>query len=289
MAGLVAYASSDDEDGTAPQISHSTVSDIPSKPEPANQETELAPPDTYQASLHSQSPPPPPPQQQQPPSQPQPQSQSTIRSIPLGPSLPPPDANTSLLLEPLPEPSPSRSSSPSDANAADPTNAPSSPYSSTRAIMHDLTLPSFPNLTIPSSPPGSPPPATNKKFQQFLHLKRKGTHFNTRLESSHALRNPSLTDKLLSFVDLTGPAQYETTLPPELYDPTYFPSYAHTDNLRKAREALVKEREADRVSARGVDFVHASSMSTTPLGGGGGATAAGGLVSRAEKRKSGWK
>ncbi|KAG6008978.1 hypothetical protein E4U21_003530 [Claviceps maximensis] len=156
--------------------------------------------------------------------------------------------------------------------------------------MHDLTLPSLPNLTIPSSPPGSPPPATNKKFQQFLHLKRKGTHFNMRLESSPALRNPALTDKLLSFVDLTGSAQYETTLSTDLYDPSRLPRYAHRDRLRKAREALVKERDGDRVSARGgVDFVHASSMSTTPLGGAAGA-AGGGLVSRgSEKRKSGWK
>ncbi|KAG5939053.1 hypothetical protein E4U53_007900 [Claviceps sorghi] len=241
MAGLVAYASSDEEDGTAPQIS-------PSK----HQQTSQA------------------------------QAQSIIGPIPLGPSLPPPDANTNALPEPLPSPSPS----PSNEDAAA-INAPSSPYSSTRALMHDLTLPSVPNLAIPSSPPGSPPPATNKKFQQFLHLKRKGTHFNTRLESSTALRNPSLTDKLLSFVDLAGPAQYETTLPRDLYDPGRLPRYAHRDKLRKAREALVKEREAEKVSARGVDFVHPSTTSTPANG---DAAAPAGIAPReAEKRKSGWK
>ncbi|KAG5928482.1 hypothetical protein E4U42_000554 [Claviceps africana] len=244
MAGLVAYASSDDEDDTAPQIS-------PSK--------------TSRAQAQAQ-------------------AQSTIGPIPLGPSLPPPDANTNTLPEPLPSPSPS----PSNEDAAA-TNPPSSPYSSTRALMHDLTLPSVPNLAIPSSPPGSPPPATNKKFQQFLHLKRKGTHFNTRLESSMALRNPSLTDKLLSFVDLAGPAQYETTLPRDLYDPGRLPRYAHRDRLRKAREALVKEREAEKVSARGVDFVHPSTTST-PVNGGAAAAATRGIPSRgAEKRKSAWK
>ncbi|KAG6186170.1 hypothetical protein E4U36_000820 [Claviceps purpurea] len=114
----------------------------------------------------------------------------------------------------------------------------------------------------------APNQATTKKFQQFLHLKRQGTHFNSKLESSTALRNPSLTDKLLSFVDVTGPAQYETTVSLDLYDPTSFPAYAHREKLRKNREVLVKEREGEKVTARGVDFVSASGMST-PVGGEG--------------------
>ncbi|KAG5985148.1 hypothetical protein E4U55_001117 [Claviceps digitariae] len=302
MAGLVAYASSDDEDSAAPQISPK----LKPTPDPASQETGLEPPASDQGSarfliplrscLSSAPSSHLPIRQHQPPSPPPPpspsQAQSTIGPIQLGPSLPSGDANTIHLPEPLPEPSPSPSASDANINAADPSNPASSPYSSTRAMMHDLTLPSVPNLSIPSSPPGSPPPATNKKFQQFLNLKRKGTHFNTRLESSPALRNPSLTDKLLSFVDLTGPAQYETTLSLDLYNPSRLPRYAHRDRLRKTREALVREREGDKASARGVDFVHASSMSTTPVEGSTAAVAAaaGGLVLRGhEKRKSGWK
>lgn len=200
------------------------------------------------------------------PQQHQPPSQSTIGPVPLGPSLPPTASD-------LPEMPPEE---------ADP-NRPSSPYSSMRAIVHDLTLPSIPNLTIPPSPPGSPPPATNRKFQQFLDLKRKGTHFNTKLESSTALRNPSLTDKLLAFVDLTGSAQYETTLPLDLYDPSGFPKWAHRGELRKSREALVKERQGEKVASRGIDFVNSSSHST-PVGGG---QSAGGLL-KTEKRKSAW-
>ncbi|KAG6046750.1 hypothetical protein E4U17_007779 [Claviceps sp. LM77 group G4] len=297
MAVLVAYASSDDEDVNAPQVSSPKLSpgqETRLDPSAPDQEASLRtqPPSSSSSSSSSHLPP----QEKEqttptrPPSQSKLQEQATIGQLPLGPSLPPSDTNLSSLREPLPEPSPS----PEPSTEADTTKPPSSPYSSTRAIMHDLTLPSLPNLTIPSSPPGSPPPATTKKFQQFLHLKRQGTHFNSKLESSTALRNPSLTDKLLSFVDVTGPAQYETTLPLDLYNPTSFPAYAHRDKLRKSREVLVKEREGEKVTARGVDFVSASGTST-PVGGGGGGAGAGagagggGLITRAEKRKSGWK
>ncbi|KAG6118726.1 hypothetical protein E4U13_008337 [Claviceps humidiphila] len=284
MAVLVAYASSDDEDANASQVSSPKLS-------PGQESRVKSSAPNQEASPHTKPPTsshlPQQEQEQQTPTQPQSQSQeqATIGQLPLGPSLPPSDTNLDSLPEPLPEPSPE----PSPSLEADPTKPPSSPYSSTRAIMHDLTLPSLPNLTIPSSPPGSPPPATTKKFQQFLHLKRQGTHFNSKLESSTALRNPSLTDKLLSFVDVTGPAQYETTVSLDLYDPTSFPAYAHRDKLRKSREVLIKEREGEKVTARGVDFVSASGTSTPVGGGGGGGAGGGGLVTRAEKRKSGWK
>lgn len=98
---------------------------------------------------------------------------------------------------------------PDDDDGNDTADArPSSPYTTTRSLIHDLTLPTIPNFDIPASPPGSPPPAaagTNAKFTQFLALKRKGTHFNEKLEQSSALRNPALTDKLLQFVDIPPP------------------------------------------------------------------------------------
>ncbi|KAG5944481.1 hypothetical protein E4U59_007157 [Claviceps monticola] len=304
MAVLVAYASSDDEDTSSSQVSSPKLSpgqESRVKSSALNQEASPRTQPPTSSHLPQQE------QEQQIPTQPQsqpqsqsqsqPQEQTTISLLPLGPSLPPSDTNLSSLPEPLPEPSPS----PSPSLEADTTKPPSSPYSSTRAIMHDLTLPSLPNLTIPPSPPGSPPPATTKKFQQFLDLKRQGTHFNSKLESSTALRNPSLTDKLLSFVDITGPSQYETTVSLDLYDPTSFPAYAHREKLRKSREVLVREREGEKVTTRGVDFVSASGMST-PVGGGGGGGGGGGagagagaggggggLITRAEKRKSGWK
>ncbi|OAA49246.1 HCNGP-like protein [Metarhizium rileyi] len=271
MAGLVCYASSDEEDDTSrraqsPKMSSSSkyagtesttiepskeapISSLPSnKSTPGQQPSQSGPtqPEGPQASSS-----------QDPLAQAQPQ---IIGPVFLGPSLPPSEA----ILTDLPEPPE--------------TPTPSSPYTSTRSLIHDLTLPSVPNLDIPPSPPGSPPPQTTSKFQQFLALKRQGTHFNSKLEQSAALRNPSLTDKLLSFVDLSGSAQYETTLPLGLYDPSGFPEWSYRDKLRKARESVVKEREEKTGGRSSIEFV---SGSVNPPGTRGG-------ISR-EKRKGGWK
>jgi hypothetical protein len=171
----------------------------------------------------------------------------------------------------------------STAESEDPMG-PSSPYSANRALIQSLTLPTVPNLDIPPSPPGSPSASINKRFEQFLDLKRKGTHFNSKLEQSTALANPSLMDKLMAFAEVEGKSQYDTTLPPDLWNPQAFPAWAFSDKLKKTREKVVKEREAEHASGgRGsIDFV----ASSTPAS--GSSSAPGGL-SRGEKRKVGWK
>lgn len=150
--------------------------------------------------------------------------------------------------------------------------APSSPYSASRSLIHNLTLPTIPNMDIPTSPPLSPSQSTAQaaltaKFEKFLELKRKkGTHFNARIADSHALKNPPLMDKLLSFVGVgvgfeagavEGTEQYATTLPTELWDPAAFPEWAYRGPLRKSQETLQKERGRERGEA--VQFVPASS------------------------------
>lgn len=186
---------------------------------------------------------------------------------------------TSLPPSTLPEPSPSN---------------PSSPYTTTRSLLHDLTLPSIPNFDIPASPPRSPrspsSTATARKLEQFLALKKRGTHFNAKLEQSAALRNPALTDKLLQFVDIPPPGgaggergrQYQTTLPETLWNPDGFPEWACRGALRKSRDRVAKEREAARAAPgrSGVEFV--SGTTTAGAGGGGG-------LSKGEKRRGGWQ
>lgn len=160
----------------------------------------------------------------------------------------------------------------------------SSPYSANRALIHDLTLPSVPNLDIPPSPPGSPPPRASKSFEQFLALKKKGTHFNSKLEQSTALRNPTVTEKLMDFVGLDERQQYETTLSPDLWNPAAFPETAFLENLRKSRDRIAKQREADKASGArtSVDFVPSTATGNAT------APAAGGLP-RGDKSRSSWK
>ncbi|KAI5466400.1 HCNGP-like protein-domain-containing protein [Mariannaea sp. PMI_226] len=189
-------------------------------------------------------------------------------AVPLGPSLPP-----------LEEP---------PSNEEDDTGqAPLSPYSSNRALLRDLTLPSNPNLDIPPSPPGSPPPQANKKLEQFLELKKKGVHFNAKLEQSSGLKNPSLMEKLLNFVEIDEKDQYSTTLPTDLWDPNGFPEWAFKDRLSESRARVTVDKETERAhgTRTSVDFVPSTTNTTT---GNTTSSTAGGL-SRGEKRKGGWK
>jgi hypothetical protein len=168
------------------------------------------------------------------------------------------------------------------ATDADEDQPPQSPYSTNRALVHNLTLPSVPDLDIPPSPPGSPPPAIDKKLQQFLELKKKGIHFNSKLEQSSALRNPSLMDKLMQFAEIEGRDQYGTTLSEDLWNPKALPKWASRENLRKSRQKLVSEREAQKAngSRTAVDFV--PSIMPSPAG----TVSSSGGLSRGEKRQT---
>ncbi|OHF01332.1 HCNGP-like protein [Colletotrichum orchidophilum] len=270
MGGLVAYASSDEDD----DVEDVWVSE---KPTPSNDQRgpDDVKPTPAPSAAAATAP---------PPTEPQLSTEAVTigpvqqHSIPLGPSLPPMEAQP-------------------DASqpGVDPSQPPASPYTATRALLRDLTFPPMPNFDIPPSPPGSPPPALSAKFTQFLDLKKKGVHFNAKLAQSAALRNPSLTDKLMSFVDLEGRAGYATTLPPDLgWDPTsedLLPAWAGRAALRQSQD---KVRNAGLRKGGGpVEFV--------PAAAGVGADAAGlaepaspatgveqgSIVSRGGKRKAG--
>lgn len=182
----------------------------------------------------------------------------------MGPSLPPADQA---------EAYPEQMDEDLDQGAqGDPARPPLSPYSSNRALLHQLTLPTVPDLDIPPSPPpGSPSSdarhaALTARFDKFLELKRtKGVHFNARIADSHAFRNPEQTDKLLGFIGIdtrfdrdsgAGAGQYATTLPAELWDPAGFPAWAYRGQLRRAQEKMSKERA--RAQGEAVQFVPAA-------------------------------
>ncbi|KAF3803601.1 hypothetical protein GCG54_00004773 [Colletotrichum gloeosporioides] len=277
MAGLVAYDSSDEDDDvqeTIPQ--EKTETSQTTAPPPQKSDSKDAKPPSSQ----------PPKQEAQ---EPQPPSENiTIgpvqqHSVPLGPSLPSMEAQ-------LPQGSLSQA-----ADGAD------SPYTASRALLRDLTLPPVPNFDIPPSPPGSPPPALTAKFTQFIELKKKGVHFNAKLAQSSALRNPSLTDKLMDFVDIDGRGGYATTLPHDIWDPTSeaaLPEWATRTALRQSQERVRAERAGLRKAGGPVEFVPAAaggpSASEVASPGNEATTAAAsassseqGALSRAGKRKAG--
>ncbi|KAL5391367.1 hypothetical protein DPSP01_001240 [Paraphaeosphaeria sporulosa] len=139
-------------------------------------------------------------------------------------------------------------------------------------MIQNLTLPNVPNLNIPPSPPGSPPQRATQKFAQFLELKKKGQHFNQRLENSSVVRDPNHSSKLMDFASITDEDQHASTLPEGLGVPVLWPDWAYGEALNASQKKITKARESERSRVpRGlVDFVPAksgtSSGSGTPAG-----------------------
>ncbi|GFF26226.1 conserved hypothetical protein [Aspergillus udagawae] len=138
-----------------------------------------------------------------------------------------------------------------------PIDAQLSPTSAARSLIHDLTLPPVANLDIPPSPPGSPEPVANAKFTHFLSLKGQGTHFNEKLANSSSLRNPSLLRKLMDHAGIDEQAQYNTSLPAELSNPSGLPSWGYKEELLKSqKESNYEVEERRRTGQREtIDFV----------------------------------
>lgn len=115
-------------------------------------------------------------------------------------------------------------------------------------------------LDIPPSPPGSPPSGMDKKFQQFLELKKQGIHFNEKLASSSALKNPSLLKNLMDYAGLDEQDQYSTTLSENVWNPKGFPPWAFNEELARSQQEVTKKKEEERARTRrgGIDFVSAN-------------------------------
>ncbi|KAF3005887.1 hypothetical protein E8E13_009344 [Curvularia kusanoi] len=180
------------------------------------------------------------------------------------PELPPPSQATRRLSGPVDGPAqgPAASPPPPENDVADGA-PPGSPYTSNRAIIQNLTLPTVPNFAIPPSPPGSPPQRATKKFAQFLELKKKGQHFNQRLESSSVLRDPGHSQKLMDFAGVSEEEQYASTLPDDLAVPTMFPPWAYVEELRASQKKFLKAKEQERSKnpREAIDFVSAAKSS----------------------------
>jgi hypothetical protein len=137
------------------------------------------------------------------------------------------------------------------------TSGRSSPFSTSRALVQDLTLPPVPCLDIPLSPPGSPNPAANAKFEHFLTLKKQGVHFNSKLASSSSLKNPSLLTKMMEHAGINEQSQYDTSLPADVWSTSNLPRWGFKEELLRTQQELRKKMEQKNASGQrtAVDFV----------------------------------
>lgn len=151
-----------------------------------------------------------------------------------------------------------------------PTGGRASPFSASQAFIQDLTLPPVPNLDIPPSPPGSPNPAANAKFEHFLSLKKQGVHFNAKLASSSSLKNPSLLTKMMEHAGIDEPSQYDTPLPADLWDTTNLPAWAFKEELLRAQQDFRQSVEDKKSLGQrtSIDFVSKSSESPSRVASG---------------------
>lgn len=143
-------------------------------------------------------------------------------------------------------------------------SGPSSPYTRARQLVHSLTLPPLPNVSIPPSPPGSPSPAAFAKVSRFLDLKAQDIHFNAKLASSSQLRNPSLLQNLTQFAGIDMDAgQYASTLVDGCgaLPVDGFPEWAYTERLNKAQADVGRRREEKKKQRDAVDFVPSAATS----------------------------
>lgn len=199
---------------------------------------------------------------------------ATVAPVPEPVTAPPPPERAPSPQGPVNGPSqgPTVSPPPADDGPSDDA-APGSPFTTTRALIQNLTLPTVPNFNIPPSPPGSPPQKATKKFAQFLDLKKKNQHFNQRLEGSSVLRDPGHCQKLMDFAGISEEESYASTLSEDVAIPTVFPPWAYVEELKALQKQIAKAKEQDRSKAprESVDFVSA--------------TKSGSLISAAGKRK----
>ncbi|WEW60346.1 hypothetical protein PRK78_005831 [Emydomyces testavorans] len=136
----------------------------------------------------------------------------------------------------------------------------SSPFSSQRSLIRDMTLPPHPNLDIPPSPSRSPSPSSNQKFIHFLSLKKQGIHFNEKLASSSSLKNPSLLPSLMQHAGLEEKSQYATSLGENIWDVTGLPQWGYKEELQKSQQEIRRRVQEKKESTlrESIDFVQAS-------------------------------
>ncbi|EFR01764.1 hypothetical protein MGYG_09062 [Nannizzia gypsea CBS 118893] len=139
-------------------------------------------------------------------------------------------------------------------------------FISISSLRRDMTLPPVPNLDIPPSPPGSPNPEMNKKFEHFLSLKKQGVHFNEKLAFSSSLKNPNLLQSLMKHAGLDERAQYGTSLPAEIWDVTTLPPWAYKDELSKSQQSIRRKLEEKKTDRDAIEFVSSSGNGTPGSG-----------------------
>lgn len=134
-------------------------------------------------------------------------------------------------------------------------------------LLRYLTQPAHPAAQIPPEPSTAANPAVTARFKHFLQLKSKGIHFNQDLAGKASFKNPNLFASLLERTGLPPDAQYKSTVPTAIFDPSSLPSWSYKDELLRSQQAHIAELNATKKtqSANGkrvIDFTPAGHEAT---------------------------
>lgn len=91
----------------------------------------------------------------------------------------------------------------------------------------------------------------------------------------------------MGFAGIDEQAQYASTIPKEIWDPSGFPTWAYKDELAKSQQQVLKQKEEEKANAQreAVEFVPATASGDSSRGGTPGASGGGrGLRASAAER-----
>ncbi|CAH8610247.1 unnamed protein product [Dicrocoelium dendriticum] len=97
-------------------------------------------------------------------------------------------------------------------------------------------------VKLPPEPPGHCPMKLQEKVDREVHRMRLEIDYdpNRSIQDNKAFRNPSIYEKLISFLNID---EKGTNFPPEIYNPYRWPPQSYYDEL-----ARIQNREIDRIT-----------------------------------------
>lgn len=108
-------------------------------------------------------------------------------------------------------------------------------------------------VRLPAEPEGRCSKSLQEKIARMIERKNnKGLNVNEYVQSKKEFRNPSIYEKLVSFIGIN---EHGTNFPKKLYDPTIWGPESCYDNLAKVQKEYHDRKEKEKLKRAHVDFV----------------------------------
>lgn len=157
-----------------------------------------------------------------------------------------------------------------------------SPLPPGASTIEDSTKPRHPpRVNLPPIPPGHCKPVLQAKIVQLLHKrKQRNIGLNKSVQNRKDFRNPSIYDKLVSFLGLDElGSNYEQ----RLFDEKAWGPDCYFDVLGRLQKEQYEKKEKDKAKRKQVEFVSGTAVKRSAV-----APVASAMSDAAKKRKTKW-